>query len=631
MRVHQRTSKVTASAFCMAGDGQSARRDGWLATLVTLSALLAGCAMRPNSPTPPPLPPPNTQSDFFKPPADDPSVRLDPQDVYPNGQKFPISFFSLAADCDIAKAKDNGFTMMGPYQSGAANTIYEPLAGNLKFAYQQAWDNNKEDLCKLQRVLACSCGGTVDNDPCSQLLDWPKNCYGHKLPDPNLEGCCTGKFKLDDINIPVKDALNDPNVSWWNIFPEEPQPSCTTESDYLRLAVSQFRKADQGISHRQIWVYNPSDRTQGDLEKIAKCGGTCNPDPSDPDPKPMDLIVRAAYAADIAEPPVWIRFAAKQAVDAAEDLSKASTPPRVPVIVLELYKDPPSFYDDNRSTITQWTRHDSYLSLVSGIKGILIWAGARRAVNDNSFGFYFDGYGSVARDLTGRFALGRVFLFGESRSDLTATVVDGPTQAPPLTQGKGGVPECANDKDSPDYLKPYDSVNFANIQYGTERYLIAVNSTSEQVTVKFKGLPLASIHTVQLFDAISTKRPNCQPPDIIKDGQITCSIHPLDVVGWRLSERLTVVPDCVGEIQADAVDSLKEAGLVVGAIGTRKGGPRVAEPTVVCQWPEAGKDAPVGSAVDLLMSRQAPYIGIRDQCGANLAGSLTSTQASPLP
>ena len=50
--------------------------------------------------------------------------------------------------------------------------------------------------------------------------------------------------------------------------------------------------------------------------------------------------------------------------------------------------------------IEDWCRHDAYMGLIMGGKGISIWSGWRpRSGFENDFQAYFDGYLTVATDL----------------------------------------------------------------------------------------------------------------------------------------------------------------------------------------------------------------------------------------
>jgi hypothetical protein len=153
-------------------------------------------------------------------------------------------------------------------------------------------------------------------------------------------------------------------------------------------------------------------------------------------------------------------------------------------------------------------RHDAYLGLVMGGKGIQVWSGyrARRGFSNESFQAYFDGYLSVARELNGPLQLAPVFLFGQKRPDASMRIAAGPASLQLIYQGTNS----------------YPSVTWLCAAYRGADYLFMVNSAEEAVTVAFNGLP--AVNREDLFADGSTPTPG---------GSFSVTLPPLAVKAFR--------------------------------------------------------------------------------------------------
>lgn len=286
------------------------------------------------------------------------------------------------------------------------------------------------------------------------------------------------------------------NVAWWSVSPEELRSWETLEMEYLDLVTSTVRAVERehGGVPRPVWMYEPGNRVASELMVTGSY---------------TDLICRAAYMNANTEPRAWVRWSVSQAVMASASLPQHP----VPMVVLELSADPPDPAARNAATLRLWTRHDAYLSLITGARGILIWSGFRRPEVAATYDFYFDGYASVASDLTGALGLGRVFLFGETRHDLAVRVTASHATVFIPDAGAGGM--------------TYGSVSFAELAYGPSRYLVAVNSANAPVDVEVTGLPAGDVRLDRLFDAVTA---------VASRGRFTYHFAPYEAVAWRISE-----------------------------------------------------------------------------------------------
>ena len=68
-------------------------------------------------------------------------------------------------------------------------------------------------------------------------------------------------------------------------------------------------------------------------------------------------------------------------------------------------------------------RHDIYLGLISGAKGVSIWSLFRRAEVRRTWAIWYNAYAGVADELCGDADLGQVFLFGQPVAEDKVSVV----------------------------------------------------------------------------------------------------------------------------------------------------------------------------------------------------------------
>jgi hypothetical protein len=153
--------------------------------------------------------------------------------------------------------------------------------------------------------------------------------------------------------------------------------------------------------------------------------------------------------------------------------------------------------------------------MISGAKGIHVFSlYPRKSLPSHKK--WFDAYCETASELNKNFKLGRVFLFGTPKKDLSLKILAGPKtiSCKPLYGAK----------------IEYSPVNFANIALGKERYLIAVNSANDQtVTVEFSGFPQQAIETLDAFANKSSAAP-------VK-GKLKLTFAPLEVKCFIFSEK----------------------------------------------------------------------------------------------
>ena len=103
-------------------------------------------------------------------------------------------------------------------------------------------------------------------------------------------------------------------------------------------------------------------------------------------------------------------------------------------------------------------RHDVYCALIAGAKKIQVLSADKKNKD----------YLRVKRELNGKLKLGKIFLFGKEKNDISLKIIDGP-----------------------------EKILMANIAYKNSRYVFLVNSSSQTVELIVGGLVYGSGITVQ--------------------------------------------------------------------------------------------------------------------------------------
>jgi hypothetical protein len=263
------------------------------------------------------------------------------------------------------------------------------------------------------------------------------------------------------IRAQVEAVTAHPEIGWWYLAPEELRHWRKNEMAYLETAADAIRRADP--LRRPVWMYDPGHRDAAGLAHTVRHLDVCG----------KGLYTNYSGQRDNR---VWVRWSIEQELDAIAKANRAA----IPIAVPEMFQQPP---DDLLPMIPKWVRHDVYLSLITGAKGIVIFSGWRRP-NFAAFDAYLDAYARCIRELNGPLGLGQVFLFGERRDDIRVRIVRGPAHV------------------STAHKEPvrFPSVAALDVALGADRFLLLVNSSNEPVRVSVGGLPRAPISARNLFE-----------------------------------------------------------------------------------------------------------------------------------
>ena len=339
-----------------------------------------------------------------------------------------FSLYSLVSP-EVERARADGFTCLGPYYG----------------------DQAKSGVLQKAEQAGLKCIYTV-----GKRINF--------VGDPNYAMPTDDEIRRV-IQTQVNQVASRHEIAVWNLANEELRYWRPDEMRWLRVAAAACHAADP--LHRPVMMYDPNHRTAAALARTVRY---------------LDFSSKGMYAnsSGFTRNRVWIRWSVEQEVAACA----LANPQAIPVSVLWMAQDPKDPAEDER--IPAWTRHDVYLSLVTGAKGILVWSGwNRRRGFQRTFKKYYRGYAAAAKELTGDLGLGQVFLFGQHQHDLHVRVLAGP---PILTV---------------QYQKQsvtYPSVSHLDIAFGDSRWLFLVNSAEREVRVGEEGLPSDSVLVEDALD-----------------------------------------------------------------------------------------------------------------------------------
>ncbi len=376
---------------------------------------------------------------------------INSNDLYPLGETFCFTFYSTRED-DSVYTLQNGATAIGPYY------------GDQSGALQRAVDLNTKFIYKIHP--ACMMGNNFLDDD-------------FVMPDDATI--------INDTAAAVNAVKDNLNIDMWDVVPEELRYWKSLEMHYLDLVTSTIRANDP--HNRPIYMYEPNHRNAYALAKTLIY---------------QDICAKGMYteAVGMRDNRIWCRWSMEQELEAIASVK----PSAVPWIVLWMAWDAD---EGQEHLIDDWCRHDAYMGLLMGGKGIEIWSGWRgRTGFSDDFDAYLDGYLSVANDLNGPLDLAPVFLHGQKLNDSAVNITSGPET---LTLDYDGI-------------HVYPSITHLSVLYDSKLYLFMINSANQSVTATIDSLPNGNWD--RLFDAgIYTAA----------GGQLSATFSPLEVKAFCIS------------------------------------------------------------------------------------------------
>lgn len=368
-----------------------------------------------------------------------------PGKLYPTGDTFCFTFYSTK-EADSIYSLQHGATAIGPYYGSQDDDLTRASSYGTKFIYKVH--------------PACMQGQSFLSDdfvmPSDQAI-------------------------IDDTAAAVNAVKDNPDIEFWDVVPEELRHWRSNEMHYLDLVTTTIRANDP--LNRPIYMYEPNHRNAAALAQALSY---------------LDICAKGMYteAVGMRDNRIWCRWSMEQELEAIATVK----PSAVPWIVLWMAWDADPGMEH---LIDNWCRHDAYMGLIMGGKGIEIWSGWRgRTGFSDDFDAYLDGYLSVANDLNGPLNLAPVFLNGQT---LTAPAIDVTSGPQTLTLEYDGT-------------HVYPSITHLSVLHDSKRYLFMINSANQSVTAEISSLPNGNWD--DLFNAGA---------HTVTDGRFSITLAPLEV------------------------------------------------------------------------------------------------------
>lgn len=287
-----------------------------------------------------------------------------------------------------------------------------------------------------------------------------------KAPDTAL------RLSAEEIKRQITDQVskvaNRKSICWWYLGPEELRWWRKNEMDYMAAAVDAIRAADP--LKRPIWMYEPNFRNAESLKKTGRF---------------QDVIGKGFYVnlAGYQDHRIWVRWSMEQQVKAIEALAQEEGPggrKRIPLVMPELCRDPEDPALDH--LIPRWARHDVYLGLMCGGKGVAIWSLFRRAEVNRTWPLWHNAYSRAATELTGPLQLGQVFLFGEKSNKFPVSVASGPKELEVTKGAKKELEAGTTSKNEKEKARiTYPALCAVEYEYEGATYLFLCNSSGTEL------------------------------------------------------------------------------------------------------------------------------------------------------
>lgn len=318
------------------------------------------------------------------------------------------------------------------------------------------------------------------------------------------------KYRLDESGLratiaeQVENLAPHPEIVWWAVTPEELRPWRGDEMRYLQIVADTVRETDP--LKRPIYLYNPNHRDAATLTPIAKH---------------VDILAKGCYVnlTGRKRDRTWVRWGIEQEVGA---LARAGRKDAIPLLMPELCQDPDP---GEEGEIPQWVRHDIYLGLISGAKGVGIWSLFKRKEVRRTWQRWYDAYAACGRELNGKDGLAEVFLFGERRHDLAIHQASSASEAR-VPLGGDVEPGSTNEAERKPRTAAIPSWTSAEIAHRQSRYVFLVNSANEAASFTVAGWPAGSAAD-NPFDGKAVELP--------ADGSLEINLPPYGVAAWRFS------------------------------------------------------------------------------------------------
>ena len=384
------------------------------------------------------------------------SLDMKKNGIFPKGEKLLFSVYSIGSSNDDWSKE--GFSSIGPYYGDQTGSQFAPYGSIIEAAKAI----NKYCIYRVGMQIPF--------------------LHSYKMPNE--------KDITESLRKQIEAVASSKEIIAWYLTPEELRSWKSDEMRYLEIATSAIRKYDP--LKRPIMMYEPNQRQAGDLAKTIRY---------------LDFCVKGIYTntSGYQDKRIWVKWSVEQEMKAI----KSEKSNALPIAVLWMGVGTEKY---SKQVIKNWIRHDVYLSLITGAKGILVWSGFRRKEFTN-FDDYLEGYSEVACELNCENGLSSVLLFGEIKRDIIISS-EGQDKVVKLTIGKE--------------TEQYEAISSFEVAYKESRYLILVNSANNALDVKIANLPQEEFYRKNIFLSESIS-------ELTKDNYQT-KMQPYEVQCWKFDK-----------------------------------------------------------------------------------------------
>ena len=362
--------------------------------------------------------------------------------VYPQGTAFPLQLYALAPDSHIPLVTVNGWNV----------------------GHRYGWADGSSGVDSLNALLQTFAQNGIEGLPAlpSLIILEGVNC----ISPPH---CRTG-WEEADIAGWIHALAPNTNISYWDL-PEELRYFRPTEWAIVQNYVAWTRSYDPEL--RPNYMYIPSNYTQLQVQNYVPY---------------LDVIPASAYADRADFPHAWIRWRMEETIRGI-NLAGATigrdylNDQKTPVGIVQLFVGPNGVIPSPEQTY-----HDFWQLIASGAQGIFVFSYARGQIDVG--GALIPNWNllqQAASQITGPEQLGDMVLYGTTVSDVTFSVLAGPTETDSFTPTGYETPV------------QFPSIHLFSQQWNGATYIIAVNSTEQDVTAEVSNVPTNSATAEVLF------------------------------------------------------------------------------------------------------------------------------------
>lgn len=285
-------------------------------------------------------------------------------------------------------------------------------------------------------------------------------------------------------------------IYYWCIQPEEVRPWRVREMEFLQIVADSIRKHD--TTGRPVFHYQPNHRDANTLKPIAK---------------DVNIVGKGCYvnSAGYKDKRAWVRWSVEQMLASMEGSKNA----KLCWVMPELCKDPDL---EDVEKIRRWARHDVYLGLATGAKGVLIWSLFPRKEVKKTWQQWYDAYAECARELNGPNGIAKIFL---NAKPIDRYSVEGGDSVQATRSGSELEANTSLAEEGKD--QQHHPLTIKAFELEGSQYIILVNSTPTTRTVTIKGASPSQEVDVFLSDRLRRDQ-----------GMKDLELEPWEVLGLKL-------------------------------------------------------------------------------------------------